>query len=180
VEYLAELNTRTYLWVELGLQTVHDSTSKLINRAHDLDCYLEGVEKLRKHDINVCSHIINGLPQEDRKMMMETAEAVAGMDVQGIKIHLLHLLKGTPMVKQYEKGLVSFLDQADYVNLVCDQLEILPEDMIIHRITGDGPIDQLIGPMWSTDKWNVLNSIDAELKRRNTHQGIRYKEKINA
>ncbi len=155
VEYLAELNTRTYLWVELGLQTVHDSTSKLINRAHDLDCYLEGVEKLRKHDINVCSHIINGLPQEDRKMMMETAEAVAGMDVQGIKIHLLHLLKGTPMVKQYEKGLVSFLDQADYINLVCDQLEILPEDMIIHRITGDGPIDQLIGPMWSTDKWNV-------------------------
>ena len=103
VEYLAELNERTYLWVELGLQTVHERTADLINRAHDFDCYVEGVNKLRKHGIRVCSHIINGLPLEDRGMMMETAKAVADLDVQGIKIHLLHLLKGTPMVKQYEK-----------------------------------------------------------------------------
>ncbi|CDH96690.1 radical SAM protein [Bacillus velezensis NAU-B3] len=96
VEYLAELNERTYLWVELGLQTVHERTALLINRAHDFDCYVEGVNKLRKHGIRVCSHIINGLPLENRDMMMETAKAVADLDVQGIKIHLLHLLKGTP------------------------------------------------------------------------------------
>jgi len=97
VEYLAELNERTYLWVELGLQTVHERTADLINRAHDFDCYVEGVNKLRKHGIRVCSHIINGLPLEDRGMMMETAKAVADLDVQGIKIHLLHLLKGTEL-----------------------------------------------------------------------------------
>lgn len=179
VEYLAELNERTYLWVELGLQTAHEETSVLINRAHDLDCYMEGVAKLRKHDINVCSHIINGLPGEDYEMMMETAKTVAGMDVQGIKIHLLHLLKGTPMIKQYEKGMLSFLSQEEYTNLVVDQLEVLPPEMIVHRITGDGPIDQLIGPMWSTNKWNVLNGIDDALKQRHTFQGAKYKEDAN-
>ncbi|WP_407271943.1 TIGR01212 family radical SAM protein [Radiobacillus sp. PE A8.2] len=171
VEYLAELNELTYLWVELGLQTIHQDTSDLINRAHDLQCYLEGVEKLRKHGIRVCTHIINGLPGENYQRMMETARAVSEMDVQGIKIHLLHLLKGTPMVKQYEKGLLEFLTKEDYIKLVVDQLEILPEDMIIHRITGDGPPDLLIGPMWSMNKWDVLNSIDKELTQRNSWQG---------
>ncbi|MDQ0272256.1 TIGR01212 family radical SAM protein [Cytobacillus purgationiresistens] len=171
VEYLADLNKRTYLWVELGLQTVHERTALLINRAHDFDCYVEGVNKLRKHGINVCSHIINGLPLETSKMMMETAKEVAKLDVQGIKIHLLHLLKGTPMVKQYEKGLLEFLPMDEYINLVCDQLEILPSEMIIHRITGDGPIEKMVGPMWSVNKWDVLNGIDAEMKRRNSWQG---------
>ncbi|WP_462411255.1 tRNA modification radical SAM protein MnmL/YtqA [Neobacillus sp. Marseille-QA0830] len=171
VEYLAQLNKRTYLWVELGLQTVHERTAQLINRAHDFQCYVDGANKLRKHNIRVCSHIINGLPLEDHDMMMETARQVAKLDVQGIKIHLLHLLKGTPMVKQYEKGMLEFLTMDDYVNLVCDQLEILPPEMVVHRITGDGPIDLMVGPMWSVNKWEVLNSIDAELKRRNSWQG---------
>ncbi|MFC0274944.1 TIGR01212 family radical SAM protein [Metabacillus herbersteinensis] len=179
VEYLAELNERTYLWVELGLQTVHERTALMINRAHDFDCYTEGVTKLRKHGIRVCSHIINGLPLEDNKMMMETARAVAGLDVQGIKIHSLHLLKGTPMVKQYEKGMLEFLGFDQYVKLVCDQLEILPPEMIVHRITGDGPIDLMIGPMWSVNKWSVLNAIDDELKRRDSYQGKFYeKERV--
>ncbi|WP_449537323.1 TIGR01212 family radical SAM protein [Ferdinandcohnia sp. Marseille-Q9671] len=176
VEYLAELNERTYLWVELGLQTVHEETAKLINRAHDFQCYVDGVNKLRKHNIRICSHIINGLPQEDTEMMMETAREVAKLDVQGIKIHLLHLLKGTPMVKQYEKGLLEFLSFDDYIQLVCDQLEILPPEMIVHRITGDGPIDLMVGPMWSVNKWEVLNTIDAELKRRDSYQGKFYKK----
>ncbi|MDJ1087972.1 TIGR01212 family radical SAM protein [Macrococcoides caseolyticum] len=171
VEYLAELNERTYLWVELGLQTVHEKTSNIINRAHDMQCYYDGVAKLRKHNINICTHIINGLPLEDYDMMMETARVVSQMDVQGIKIHLLHLLKGTPMVKQYEKGMLEFMDQETYVKLVADQLEILPEEMIIHRITGDGPIDLMIGPMWSVNKWEVLNGIDDELKKRASYQG---------
>ncbi|GED14236.1 TIGR01212 family radical SAM protein [Aneurinibacillus migulanus] len=178
VELLAELNKKTYLWVELGLQTIHESTSQLINRAHDTACYYEGVEKLRKHGIRVCSHIIFGLPGETEKMMMETARAVADMDVQGIKIHLLHLLRKTPMVKQYEAGLLEFLEQDQYVRLIADALEILPPEMVVHRLTGDGPPDLLIGPMWSRKKWEVLNAIDAELKQRDTWQGKKYKVKL--
>ncbi len=180
VEYLAELNSRTYLWVELGLQTIHESTSRLINRAHTMDVYYEGVKKLRTHNINVCSHIINGLPLEDTQMMMETAEEVAQMDVQGIKIHLLHLLKKTPMVKQYEKGMLEFLSKDEYIALVVNQLRALPPEMIIHRITGDGPIDQLIGPMWSVDKWDVLNSIDHALEAEDIYQGDRFEVNKNA
>lgn len=176
VEYLAELNERTYLWVELGLQTVHERTALLINRAHDYQTYVDGVEKLRKHNIRIVSHIINGLPLETPEMMMETAREVAKLDVQGIKIHLLHLLKGTPMVKQYEKGLLEFLSFENYINLVCDQLEILPPEMIIHRITGDGPPDLMIGPMWSLNKWEVLNAIEAELIRRDSYQGKFYQK----
>lgn len=178
VEYLADLNERTYLWIELGLQTVHEKTANLINRAHDYETYVKGVEKLRKHGIRVCTHIINGLPLETYDMMMETAKEVAKLDVQGIKIHLLHLLKGTPMVKQYEKGMLQFLEREEYINLVADQLEVLPPDMIIHRITGDGPIDLMIGPMWSVNKWEVLNGIDAELERRNSWQGKFYKADV--
>ncbi|CAM3506998.1 MULTISPECIES: TIGR01212 family radical SAM protein [Paenibacillus] len=171
IEYLAELNERTYLWVEMGLQTIHDSTSELINRAHDTECYLRAVEKLRKHNIRVCAHIIYGLPQEDHEMMLATGKAVSKMDVQGIKIHLLHLMRKTPMVKQYEAGLLRFLERDEYVNLIVDTLEFLPPEMIIHRLTGDAPRELLIGPMWSLDKWPVLNGIDAELKRRDTWQG---------
>jgi radical SAM protein (TIGR01212 family) len=171
VDYLAEINERTYLWVELGLQTVHESTAELINRAHDFQTYVEGVHKLRKHNIRVCSHIILGLPGETEEMMMETAKAVADLPVQGIKIHLLHLLRKTPLVKLWEQGGLEFLTQEAYIRLVVDILEILPPDMIIHRLTGDGPRDLLIGPLWSRKKWDVLNGIDAELKRRNTWQG---------
>ena len=176
VEYLAELNERTYLWVELGLQTVHERTANLINRAHDYQCYVEGVEKLRKHNIRVCSHIINGLPLETPEMMMDTAKELAKLDVQGIKIHLLHLLKKTPMIKQYEKGLVELMSLDNYINLVCDQLEVIPPDMIVHRLTGDGPADLMVGPMWSLNKWDALNGIDNEMKRRNSWQGKYYNQ----
>lgn len=175
VEYLAELNERTYLWVELGLQTVHESTAQLINRAHDYQCYVDGVNKLRKHNIRVCSHIINGLPLETHDMMMETVQEVTKLDIQGIKIHLLHLMKKTPMVKQYEKGLLKFLEFEEYIKLVVDQLEIIPPEIIIHRLTGDAPPDMLIGPMWSLKKWEILNAIDKELENRNSWQGKYYK-----
>jgi len=174
VDYLAELNERTYLWVELGLQSIHQRTSDLINRAHDHACFIEGVEKLRRHDIRTCVHNINGLPLEDHAMRMATARAVAGLDVQGIKIHLLHLLKKTPMVKQWEQGLLRLMEREAYVNLVCDQLEVLPPEMVIHRLTGDGPRDMLIGPMWSLKKFEVIEAIHAELRRRDTWQGKRY------
>jgi radical SAM protein (TIGR01212 family) len=171
VEYLAELNQRTYLWVEMGLQTIHESTSQLINRAHDTKCYTDAVAKLRKHKIRTCAHIIYGLPGETHEMMLDTGRAVADMDVQGIKIHLLHLMRKTPMVKQYEAGLLRFLEKDEYVKLIVDTLELLPQDMVVHRLTGDAPRDLLIGPMWSLKKWEVLNAIDAELCSRNTWQG---------
>ncbi|EAF9863809.1 TIGR01212 family radical SAM protein, partial [Listeria monocytogenes] len=181
VEYLAELNERTYLWLELGLQSAHDETGRLINRAHDYDCYVEGVRKLQKHNIRICTHIINGLPKETPKMMMETTRKVVESGVDGIKIHLLHLLKGTPMVEDYKKGDLEFLTRDGYVNLVADQLEILPPEMVIHRITGDGGVDDLIGPVWSLNKFEVLNAIDAELVRRDSWQGKLYQPvEVNA
>ncbi|WP_290460107.1 TIGR01212 family radical SAM protein [Romboutsia ilealis] len=174
VEYLSELNKRTNLWVELGLQTIHDSTSKLINRGHDYDEFLKGLEKLKAKNIKVIVHIINGLPGEDYNMMMETAKAVANMGVDGIKIHLLHVIKDTPMEKMLQNGMLTLMNQEEYINLVCDQLEILPDTMIVHRLTGDGKRDELVGPLWSLKKWEVLNAIDDELKKRNSYQGIKY------
>lgn len=176
IEYLAELNERTYLWLEMGLQTIHDSTSELINRAHDTQCFIDSLEKLRKHNIRTCAHIIYGLPGETHDMMLETGRAVANMDIQGIKIHLLHLMKKTPMVKQWEAGLLQFLEMDEYIKLVVDTLEILPPEMIVHRLTGDAPRELLIGPQWSLHKWEVLNGIDAELERRNTWQGKYWRE----
>lgn len=173
VDYLAELHARTYLWVEIGLQTIHEPTARLINRAHDYETFVDGVARLRARGIRVCVHIINGLPGESHAMMLDTARAVAAQNVQGIKIHLLHLLKNTAMVKQYEDGLVRLMGMDEYVGVVCDQLEILPPEMIIHRVTGDGPRDLLIGPMWSLKKWEVLNAIDRELARRGTWQGAK-------
>lgn len=174
VEYLGELNERTNLWVELGLQTIHDSTSKKINRGHDYQTFLDGLEKLKAKNIKVIVHIINGLPGEDYDMMMETAKAVANMGVDGIKIHLLHIIKDTPMEKMLEKNMVELMTQDEYINLVCDQLEILPDTMIVHRLTGDGKRDELVGPLWSLKKWEVLNAIDDTMAKRNSYQGIKY------
>ncbi|CEO07277.1 TIGR01212 family radical SAM protein [Paraclostridium sordellii] len=180
VEYLAKLNKKTNLWVELGLQTIHDKTSKIINRGHDYDIFLEGVEKLKKHNIKTVVHIINGLPGEDYNMMMETAKAVSELGVHGIKIHLLHVLKNTPMEKMLEKEMFTLMEKDEYVNLVCDQLEILPPEMVVHRLTGDGKRDEMVGPMWSLKKWEVLNAIDDTMKKRNSYQGIKYNKKNNA
>ena len=107
-------------------------------------------------------------------MMMETAKAVANMGVDGIKIHLLHVIKDTPMEKMLQKGMLTLMSQEEYINLVCDQLEILPETMIVHRLTGDGKREELVGPLWSLKKWEVLNAIDDELKKRNSYQGVKY------
>lgn len=174
LEYLSELNKKTNLWVELGLQTIHDKTSKVINRGHDYNTFLEGVEKLKKHNIKTVVHIINGLPGEDYDMMMETAKAVADLGVHGIKIHLLHVLKDTPMENMLQKGTFELMEKDDYINLVCDQLEILPPDMVVHRLTGDGKRDEMVGPMWSLKKWEVLNAIDDTMRERNSYQGINY------
>lgn len=175
LDYLEELNKRTNLWVELGLQTIHDKTAKLINRGHNYKTFLDGLNKLKKRNIKVVVHIINGLPGEDYKMMMETAREVSKMDIDGVKIHLLHVIKDTPMENMLKKGMLKLMEEDEYINLVCDQLEILPDKFIIHRLTGDGKRDDLVAPMWSLKKWEVLNKIDDELKKRNSYQGIKYK-----
>ncbi|WP_206808496.1 TIGR01212 family radical SAM protein [Paradesulfitobacterium ferrireducens] len=171
LSYLEELNRRTYLWVELGLQSMHDRTLAWIRRGHNYREFLEGYHELKKREIRVCVHIILGLPGETRAQMLETAKALAGLKVEGVKIHLLHVLRGTPLALIYEKEKFPLLTKEEYVSLVADVLEILPPDMIIHRLTGDGPPEQLIAPLWSRKKWEVLNAIDAELERRDSWQG---------
>ena len=176
VDYLGELNEKVDLWVELGLQSMHDQTGKLINRGHDYQTLVDGVKKLRDKNIDVIIHIINGLPNETHEMMLETAKAVANLDVQGIKIHLLHVIEGTPMHKMYEKGMLRLMEKDEYVDLIVDQLEVLPPEMVIHRLTGDAVREELVGPMWSLKKWEVLNAIDDRLKERNTYQGRLYQK----
>ncbi|MHC5246875.1 tRNA modification radical SAM protein MnmL/YtqA [Enterococcus sp. LJL90] len=172
VEYLAELNQRLYLWVELGLQTTFEQTSTLINRAHDYQTYLDGVARLRQHNIRVCTHLINGLPGETKEMMVENLKrTILDSDIQGIKLHLMHLMKKTRMIRDYHEGRLQLMSKADYVEVICDQLELIPQDIIIHRLTGDAPWDSIIGPMWSLKKWEVLNAIDDELERRDSYQG---------
>ncbi|KGK91985.1 hypothetical protein DP73_00715 [Desulfosporosinus sp. HMP52] len=178
LDYLAELNQRTYLWVELGLQSSHDRTMKWIRRGHNYAQFLQGVKELGQRGIPVCAHIILGLPGESRTEMLETARAVASLPIQGIKIHLLHVLKGTPLADIYQKEPFELMTKEDYVALVVDILEILPSEMVIHRLTGDGPPDDLIGPLWSRKKWEVLNAIDAELLRRDTWQGKKADQEV--
>lgn len=174
VDYLAELNERTNLWVELGLQTIHDETSDIINRGHTYQDFLDGFKKLKDRNIKTVVHIINGLPGEDKEMMMQTAKAVADMGADGIKIHLLHIIKDTPLRDFLNNRQIVPMEQEEYINLVCDQLEILPEEMVIHRLTGDGKRDELLAPLWSLKKWEVLNRIDDEMKKRGTFQGSKY------
>lgn len=172
VEYLAELNERLYLWVELGLQTTYEQTSELINRAHSYQTYLDGVAKLRKHNIRVCTHLINGLPGETYEMMMENVKrTILDSDIQGIKLHLLHLMRNTRMIRDYHEGRLRLLGFKEYVDIICDQLELIPQDIIIHRLTGDAPFESIVGPMWSLKKWEVLNAIDQEMLRRDSYQG---------
>lgn len=174
IAYLSELNKSHYLWVELGLQTIHDDTGERINRGYSYNTYLKAVEALRNHGIRVCTHMINGLPGESRDRMMESMKRVLlDSDIQGIKIHLLHLMQNTALVKDYEAGRLDFLEKDEYVSLVCDQLELIPPEIVIHRLTGDAPRRSLIGPLWSLRKWEVLNSIDAELRCRGSYQGMR-------
>ncbi|EGO6559221.1 TIGR01212 family radical SAM protein [Enterococcus faecalis] len=172
VNYLAELNERFYLWVELGLQTTFEETSAAINRAHDYQTYLDGVAKLRKHGIRVCTHLINGLPGETPAMMRENVRrTIQDSDIQGIKLHLLHLMTNTKMMRDYNEGRLQLMSKEAYVSVICDQLEMIPPEIVIYRLTGDAPFETIIGPMWSLKKWEVLNAIDAEMKRRNSYQG---------
>ena len=173
LDYLDELNKRTFLTVELGLQTIHEKTSILINRCHTLECFKNCVNKLRKRNVNVVVHIINGLPYETKEMMIGTVKYLNNLDIQVVKIHMLHIIKGTNLEKLYKETNFHVLTKDEYVDIVCDQLEYLREEIVINRITGDPKIDDLIEPFWLVKKFDVLNSIDKEMVRRNSYQGIK-------
>lgn len=176
LEYLKELNKRTYLTVELGLQTIHPKTTELINRCHSLECFEDMVKKLREANINVVVHIINGLPYETKEMMIETVKYLNKLDIQGIKIHMLHILKGTLLAKMYEEEKFHVLTREEYVDIVCEQLEYIREEIVINRITGDPKASDLIEPDWLIKKFGVLNEIDKEMKKRNIYQGDKKNE----
>ena len=173
MDYLEELSKKTYLTIELGLQTIHEKTSKLINRCHTLDCFNKCVKELRKRNINVVVHIINGLPYETKEMMIETVKYLNNLDIQGIRIHMLSILKNTKLEKLYKEKPFHVLEKLEYVDIVCDQLEYLRPEIVINRITGDPKKEDLIEPNWLIKKFTVLNEIDKELVRRDSYQGKR-------
>ena len=177
LSYLEELSKRTYLMVELGLQTIFDETGKRINRCHSYAEFLAGFSELKKRGIHTCVHLILGLPGETREMMTESAKAVAKLEPTCVKLHLLHILKGTKIAKEYENGEFETLSLTEYVNTVVDCLEYFSEETVIQRLTGDGGKDDLIAPLWSLKKFVVLNEIDKEMVRRDTYQGIKWKFK---
>ena len=171
LEYLKDLSKRTYLTIELGLQTINEKTSKLINRCHTLKCFEDMIKKLRKENINVVVHIINGLPYETKEDMLNTIKYLNKLDIQGIKIHMLSIIKDTPLEKLYNKEKFHILTKEEYIDIVINQLELLRPEIVINRITGDPKIDDLIEPKWLTKKFCVLNDIDKEMVKRDSYQG---------
>ena len=171
LEYLSELNKKTYLTIELGLQTIHEKTAKLINRGHDLKCFTKMVKKLREKNIDVVVHIINGLPFETKEMMIETVKYLNDLDIQGIKIHMLQILKDTKLEKLYQDAPFKLLTKEEYIEIVCEQLQYLNDEIVIHRLTGDPKPEDLIAPNWVIKKIDVLNGIDKYMAKNDIIQG---------
>ncbi len=179
LDYLTELNKKTNLTIELGLQTIHPKTSKLINRCHDLKQFESMYYKLKERNIEIVVHIINGLPYENKKMMLETAKYLNKLKVDGIKIHMLNITKNTALEKLYEKEKFHILTKEEYIDITICQLELLNPKIVIHRITSDPDPEQLIAPSWLLKKFCLLNDIDKEMKKRDTYQGISLKNTDN-
>jgi len=171
LDYLSELNERTFLTVEIGLQSSYDETLKLIKRGHDVKNFEDSVRKLQERNIFTVVHIINGLPGETKEMMINTAKYVNSLGVQGIKIHMLYISQGTELEEMYKNKHFHILTKEEYIDIVCEQLEYLNEEMVIMRITGDPIKEEIIEPMWLLKKFVVLNDIDKELKNRGIYQG---------
>ncbi|OED58755.1 TIGR01212 family radical SAM protein [Acholeplasma laidlawii] len=176
LDYLEELNARMPVQVELGLQTIHQSTSDLINRAHDLKTFDDAVLRLHKRGIEVVVHIINGLPTEDKNMMLDTVKHLNTLPIQGIKIHMLHLMEKTKMGYDYLQNPWELLTLEEYVDITTDQLLWLRPDIIVHRVTGDAPEEMLIAPLWTKKKFVVANEIDKRLRKLGLFQGAYYEE----
>ncbi|MEJ2099487.1 MAG: TIGR01212 family radical SAM protein [Desulfobacterales bacterium] len=159
------------VWVEYGLQSAHDKTLALINRGHDVQCFIDAVEKTKNRGIQICAHVILGLPHETRKDMLHTAETIQKLGIEGIKLHLLYVVKGTRLESLYRRGEFQCLEQHEYVDLVCDFLERIPPEMVIQRLTGDPHPEELIAPAWSLKKAETLDLIRKTLEKRDSWQG---------
>lgn len=170
LEYLSELNKRTFLTIELGLQTIHEKTAHLINRGHSLQCFVDAVNKLRKEKINVVVHIINGLPYETEEMMLETVKFLNKLDIQGIKFHMLCILKNTKLEQLYIEKPFKILTEEEYIKIVCKQLEYLRKEIVIHRINSGPKLDDLIEPKWLIKRKRLLNDVDKYMKDKNITQ----------
>lgn len=176
LEYLKDLNKKTFLTIELGLQTIHDKTSKLINRCHDLKCFEEILKKLKENNIFTVVHIINGLPHETKEMMIETAKYLNKQNIDGIKIHMLSVLKNTPLETYYKKNKFHILTKEEYIDIIVEQLRHLNPKIVIQRLTGDPMKEELIEPKWTTKKIDVLNEIDKIMNKNNIYQGDKTSE----
>jgi len=172
LDMLAELNRRTYLWLELGMQTMHDQTLQAINRGHDHACFVEAVNRCKQKKLRICAHLILGLPGESREQMLASVEELNRLGVDGVKLHHLHVLKGSQLEQEYRTGDLPLMTRDEYVALVVDALELLDPKIMIHRLMGDGR-SELVAPDWSRRKLEVLNRIDAELVKRDSRQGCR-------
>uniref|UniRef100_A0A7C4VRL4 TIGR01212 family radical SAM protein n=1 Tax=Desulfatirhabdium butyrativorans TaxID=340467 RepID=A0A7C4VRL4_9BACT len=169
---LSGFASRCLLWMEYGLQSSHDRTLKAIHRGHDRACFEKAVRETRAAGIPVCAHIILGLPGEDRRMMLDTARFLADLDIDGIKIHLLYVVRGTPMEALFRSGAYRCLEREAYVDTVCDILSLLPPSTVIHRLTGDPHPDELVAPLWALEKQRNMDAIRRRLEERNIVQGI--------
>ncbi len=174
LDLLSELNEKTALTVELGMQSMHESTIRLINRCCTHEEFVSGFNRLKSREIRTCLHIINGLPQETPDMMLETARETARLAPSAVKLQMLHVIKGTPLEKLYLSGDVKLLSREEYTDIIVRQLEVLPPEVVIERITGDGDKSKLIAPKWSADKIAVLGGIDKRLANLDTWQGKLY------
>ncbi len=170
-DYLEDLNKRTFLTIELGLQTIHEKTLKLIKRGHTLENFENCVKELKKRNIFVVVHIINGLPYETKEDMLDTVRYLNTLGIDEIKIHMLHIMQNTELAEMYEKEQFHILTKDEYIDIVCDQLELLDEKIVIGRITGDPNPKELVAPDWLIKKFCVLNDIDKEMKKRDSYQG---------
>lgn len=171
LDYLESINKRTHLWVELGLQSMHASTSDWMNRGHDLECFTQMVYNLANRGIEVVAHMILGLPNETPADMLETARYLATLPLQGVKIHMLHIVDNAPLGKLYKQDPFPLLSEDEYVMLIGKILQILPKHFVIHRLTGDGDKNHLIAPLWTTNKRHVLNYIQKHLQNLDIYQG---------
>lgn len=179
VALLSRLNRQKPVWVELGLQTIHEKTAAYIRRGYPLSCFEDTVRRLRSEDIEVIVHTILGLPGESTQDILNTMKYLNHQDIQGIKLQLLHVLRGTDLASDYEKGLFRTYERDEYISLVISCLEHLRPDMVIHRITGDGPKDLLIAPLWASRKREVLNLLHHQMKENHNYQGRQTNWQIN-
>lgn len=177
-ELLDQLNKEyrdKQIWIELGLQTIHEDTAALIRRGYPLTVFEQAVTRLKEISLPIIAHVIIGLPGEDRAMMLKTCRYLSERGISGIKLQLLHILKNTDLVELYRKKTFDIPDMMEYIDIIISCLEILPPGMVIHRVTGDGPKNLLLAPLWSLDKRRVLNTLHQEMRRRGTWQSKAYK-----